>query len=63
MFVGGDILRGPDLISGVADGHRSAQGIDDYLFNKAKKKDISDTLKEMREAAKESSPNLTYRQK
>ena len=62
LFVGGDILRGPDLISGVADGHRSAQGIDDYLFNKAKKKEISKTLKEMRKAAKESTPALTLRQ-
>lgn len=63
LFVGGDILRGPDLISGVADGHRSAQGIDDYLYNKAKKKEISDTLKEMRLAAKGSTPGLTYRQR
>lgn len=62
LFVGGDILRGPDLIGGVADGHRSAQGIDDYLFNKAKKKDISDKLTEMRKAVKENTPALTLRQ-
>ncbi len=63
LFVGGDILRGPDLISGVADGHRSAQGIDDYLYNKAKKKEVSKTLQEMRLAAKQGTPHLTYRQK
>ena len=62
LFVGGDILRGPDLISGVADGHRSAQGIDDYLYKKAKKKDISKTLKEMRKAAKDNTPALTLKQ-
>jgi len=62
LFVGGDILRGPDLISGVADGHRSAQGIDDYLFNKAKKKDIKDAMNSMRLAAKEQTPELTLRQ-
>ncbi len=62
LFVGGDILRGPDLISGVADGHRSAQGIDDYLFNKAKKKEISVKLEEMRKAAKMNTPKLTLRQ-
>ena len=63
LFVGGDILRGPDLISGVADGHRSAQGIDDYLFNKAKKKEISKTLEAMRKSVKDNTPRLTYKQK
>ena len=63
LFVGGDILRGPDLISGVADGHRAAQGIDEYLYTNAKKKEASDTLKEMRLAAKAQTPGLTFRQK
>ncbi len=31
LFAGGDIVRGPDIINGVADGHRAARGIDDYL--------------------------------
>ncbi|MFK5884143.1 MAG: FAD-dependent oxidoreductase, partial [Candidatus Izemoplasma sp.] len=62
LFVGGDILRGPDLITGVADGHRSAQGIDSYLYEKSKKLKASDTLKEMRLAAKEQTPELTLRQ-
>jgi len=63
LFVGGDILRGPDLISGVADGHRAAQGIDGYLYEKAKKKKASQTLKDMRIAAKASTPGLTNKQK
>jgi glutamate synthase (NADPH/NADH) small chain len=63
LFVGGDILRGPDLISGVADGHRAAQGIDEYLYTKSKKKQASDNLKEMRKAAKAQTPGLTYKQK
>ncbi|PAT02321.1 hypothetical protein CI105_02985 [Candidatus Izimaplasma bacterium ZiA1] len=62
LFVGGDILRGPDLIGGVSDGHRSAKAIDAYLYENAKKQDISDSLKAMREAVKESSPELTIRQ-
>ena len=62
LFVGGDILRGPDLIGGVSDGHRAAKAIDAYLYENAKKKDISDSLKAMREAVKESSPELTIRQ-
>ena len=51
LFVGGDILLGPDLITGVADGHRAAQGIDEYLYKKAKKSQASELVKEMREAA------------
>ncbi|OHD10199.1 MAG: hypothetical protein A2Y41_11890 [Spirochaetes bacterium GWB1_36_13] len=31
FFIGGDILHGPDIIHGIADGHRSAQAIDEYL--------------------------------
>lgn len=38
LFAGGDITRGPDIISAIADGHRAALGIDDYLYKKAKGK-------------------------
>lgn len=63
LFVGGDIFRGPDLISGVADGHRAAKGIDNFLYNKAKNKKAYDKVKEMREAALETTPGLTYKQR
>lgn len=63
LFVGGDIMRGPDLISGVADGHRAAYGIDDFLYKKAKKKQVSAYLEEIRNAAKSNTPELTPKQK
>ena len=63
LFVGGDIFRGPDLISGVADGHRSAQAIDEYLYKKAKKKDSKATVSQMRKAAKFNTPELTPKQR
>jgi len=63
LFVGGDIMRGPDLISGVADGHRAAQGIDDYLYKNAKKKQVSAYLEELRNVAKSNTPVLTHKQK
>ena len=62
LFVGGDILRGPDLITGVADGHRAAQGIDEYLYGKMKKKQQEKMMNEIRLAAKESTPELTLKQ-
>lgn len=31
LFAGGDIVHGPDVVSAIADGHRAAKGIDDYL--------------------------------
>jgi glutamate synthase (NADPH) small chain len=31
LFVGGDIIKGPDVINGIATGHQAALGIDDYL--------------------------------
>ncbi|HQQ55824.1 MAG TPA: FAD-dependent oxidoreductase [Mesotoga sp.] len=31
LFAGGDIVNGPDIIHGVADGHRAATGIDEFL--------------------------------
>ncbi|MGD9909767.1 MAG: FAD-dependent oxidoreductase [Candidatus Izemoplasmatales bacterium] len=63
LFVGGDIMRGPDIISGVADGHRAAQAIDDYLYSKAKKKQSSDYINEVRAAIKASTPGLTHKQR
>ncbi|MEC9484415.1 MAG: FAD-dependent oxidoreductase [Candidatus Izemoplasma sp.] len=62
-FVGGDILRGPDLISAVADGHRAAQGIDDFLYQKAHKKSLSDTVNDLRERVKANTPELTPKQR
>lgn len=34
LFAGGDIIKGPDAINGIADGHRAAKGIDEYLSKK-----------------------------
>ena len=34
MFMGGDIIQGPDVIHGIANGHRVAQAIDKMLFDK-----------------------------
>ncbi len=34
LFAGGDIISGPDIISGVANGHAAAIGIDEYLSKK-----------------------------
>jgi len=34
LFAGGDIVRGPDIINGIATGHDAARGIDDYLKEK-----------------------------
>ena len=31
LFAGGDIIKGPDIVNAVADGHRAAVGIDEYL--------------------------------
>ena len=35
LFVGGDIIQGPDVIHGIANGHKAAMGIDKYLSEKA----------------------------
>ncbi len=32
LFVGGDIIQGPDVISGIANGHIAAKGINKYLL-------------------------------
>ncbi len=34
LFVGGDMVVGPDVIHGIANGHKAAIGIDHYLQNK-----------------------------
>jgi glutamate synthase (NADPH/NADH) small chain len=31
LFMGGDIIEGPDVIHGIANGHRAAMAIDDFL--------------------------------
>nr|HPJ23276.1 hypothetical protein [Bacillota bacterium] len=61
LFVGGDIFRGPDIITAVSDGHRAAIGIDEYLYNKSKKKDQSEYFKGIREAIKLNNPDLAVK--
>ena len=34
LFMGGDIIEGPDVIHGIANGHKAAVGIDNFLFSK-----------------------------
>jgi len=34
LFMGGDIIQGPDVIHGIANGHKAAKGIDKYLSEK-----------------------------
>ena len=34
FFVGGDIIEGPDVIHGIANGHKAAKGIDNFLNGK-----------------------------
>ena len=34
LFVGGDIIQGPDVIHGIANGHKAAVGIDNFLMKK-----------------------------
>jgi len=31
LYMGGDIIEGPDVIHGIANGHKAARGIDQYL--------------------------------
>ena len=38
LFIAGDIIKGPDVINGIATGHQAALGIDGYLQGVAKKK-------------------------
>ena len=34
LFVGGDMIQGPDVIHGIANGHKAAIGIDEFLNEK-----------------------------
>ncbi len=34
LFIAGDVVKGPDVINGIATGHQAAIGIDMYLSNK-----------------------------
>ena len=63
LYVGGDIFRGPDIITAVSDGHRAAVAIDDYLYNKAKKKEQSEYYKEVREAIRFNNPEPALKPK
>lgn len=36
LFMGGDTIQGPDVIHGIANGHKAAIGIDKFLQNKKK---------------------------
>jgi glutamate synthase (NADPH/NADH) small chain len=36
LFVGGDIIQGPDVIHGIANGHKAAIGIDKFLKGTSK---------------------------
>ena len=36
LFVGGDIIQGPDVIHGIANGHKAAIGIDNFINQKKK---------------------------
>jgi len=38
LFSGGDIVEGPDVIHGIANGHKAAKGIDAFLSKKSKNK-------------------------
>jgi glutamate synthase (NADPH/NADH) small chain len=31
LFAGGDIIQGPDVITAIANGHKAAKGIDEFL--------------------------------
>ncbi len=37
LFIGGDILRGPDVINAIDTGHKAARGIDKFISSKEKK--------------------------
>ena len=36
LFMGGDMIQGPDVIHGIANGHKAAKGIDMYLHGALK---------------------------
>ncbi len=61
LFAGGDIMRGPDIITAVADGHRAAQGIDEVLYKAAKKKATDTQFDAIRQAIKFNTPDLAQK--
>jgi glutamate synthase (NADPH/NADH) small chain len=63
LFVGGDIFRGPDIITAVSDGHRAAVAIDDYLYHKADKKKKNEYFEKVREDIKFNNPDLAIKPK
>jgi glutamate synthase (NADPH/NADH) small chain len=63
LYVGGDIFRGPDIITAVSDGHRAAVAIDEYLYKKSKKKEQSEYYKEVREAIRFNNPEPALKPK
>lgn len=40
LFFGGDIIQGPDVIHGIANGHKAARGIDLYLQGRKDNKEL-----------------------
>jgi glutamate synthase (NADPH/NADH) small chain len=63
LYVGGDIFRGPDIITAVSDGHRAAVAIDEYLYKKSKKKEQNEYYKEVREAIRFNNPEPALKPK
>ena len=41
LWAGGDMVRGPDVVHAVADGHRAARSIDNYLLSDIKQEKLS----------------------
>jgi glutamate synthase (NADPH/NADH) small chain len=39
LFLGGDMIQGPDVIHGIANGHKAARGIDKYINGQLKYED------------------------
>ena len=63
LYVGGDVFRGPDIITAVSDGHRAAVAIDEYLYDNAKKQEASEYADTIREAIKFNNPDLALKPK
>jgi glutamate synthase (NADPH) small chain len=60
LFVGGDIIKGPDVINGIATGHQAAIGIDSHLQKVAAKevKTIDEAIQYARDYEEKSSAAL-----
>jgi glutamate synthase (NADPH/NADH) small chain len=41
LWAGGDMVHGPDVVHAVADGHRAARSIDDYLTSDVRQENVS----------------------